>query len=101
MSDFQRSPALLFLAALFALGVGLVHVMAHNLWTDPLAILVSLIGWLAVVKGILLLAVPEAMMSVAAAAATSSRVRIYGIAMLILSLVLLVLGLTGRATAGA
>ena len=99
MADFERSPALVFLAALLALIIGLVQVMLHNLWTDPTAILVSLIGWLAILKGILLLAAPEGVMKFAAASAASpSRVRIYGVVVLILAVILLALGLLGRAS---
>ena len=102
MADFQRSPALIFMTAIFALMIGLVQVALHNIWTDPTAIIVSAIGWLAVVKGVLLLAAPEGLMAFAAAASASpSRVRFYGIAILILAIVLLALGLMGRATVSA
>jgi hypothetical protein len=99
MADFERSPGLLFLAAILALGIGLIQVMFHNLWTDPTAIIVSLIGWLAIVKGIVLMAIPEPVMKLATrAAASPSTVRVYGVLILILAIVLLVLGLGGRAT---
>jgi hypothetical protein len=99
MADFERSPGLVFLAAILALGIGLIQVMFHNLWTDPTAIIVSLIGWLAIVKGIVLMAIPEPVMKLAASSAASpSTVRLYGVLILILAIVLLVLGLGGRAT---
>jgi hypothetical protein len=79
--------------------IGLVQVALHNLWTDPTAIIVSAIGWLAIVKGVLLLAAPEGIMAFAASASSSpSRVRLYGVVVLILAIVLLALGLMGRAT---
>ncbi|HEV7693937.1 MAG TPA: hypothetical protein VGO52_24095 [Hyphomonadaceae bacterium] len=99
MADFERSPGLLFIAAIIALGIGLIQVMFHNLWTDPTAIIVSAIGWLAIVKGIVLMAIPEPIMKLAASSANSpSTVRLYGVLILILAIVLLVLGLGGRAT---
>ena len=98
MADFERSPGLLFLAAILALGIGLLQVMFHNLWTDPTAIIVSLIGWLAIIKGIVLLAIPEPLMKLAMAVSSPSTVRLYGVAILVLAIVLLVLGLAGRAT---
>lgn len=97
MQDFERSPALAFMTALFALLIGLIQVTLHNLWTDPTAVIVSLIGWLAIVKGVVLIAIPEAVLRFTAAISTPSRVRIYGVAVLILSVVLLALGLLGRA----
>jgi hypothetical protein len=100
MADFEKSPGLLFITAIFALGLGLIQVMFHNLWTDPTAIIVSLIGWLAIIKGIVLIAIPEPIMKIAAnSAASPSTVRLYGVMILILAIVLLVLGLGGRATA--
>jgi hypothetical protein len=102
MADFERSPGLLFITAIFALGIGLIQVMIHNLWTDPTAIIVSLIGWLAIIKGIVLMAVPEPLMKLAAgSAAKPATVRLYGVMILILAIVLLVLGLSGRATVSA
>jgi len=99
MADFERSPGLLFITAIFALGIGLIQVMFHNLWTDPTAIIVSLIGWLAILKGIVLIAIPEPVMKLAASSANSpSTVRLYGVLILILAIILLVLGLAGRAT---
>jgi hypothetical protein len=100
MADFEKSPGLLFITAIFALGIGLIQVMFHNLWTDPTAIIVSAIGWLAILKGIVLMAIPEPIMKLAASSAASpSIVRIYGVMILIFAIVLLVLGLAGKATA--
>jgi hypothetical protein len=97
--DFEKSRGLLFITAILALGIGLIQVMFHNLWTDPTAIIVSAVGWLAIIKGIVLIAIPEPIMKLAASAAGSpSTVRLYGVLILILAIVLLVLGLSGRAT---
>lgn len=99
MTDFERSPGLLFITAVFALVLGLLQVMFHNIWRDPTSVLVSLIGWLAIVKGIVLIALPEPVMRLAAKyAASTSTVRLYGVLILVLAIVLLVLGLGGRAT---
>lgn len=99
MADFERSPGLLFLAAMFALILGLIQVMFHNIWRDPTSIIVSAIGWLAIIKGIVLIALPEPVMRLAAkGAASTATVRLYGVLVLILAIVLLVLGLGGRAT---
>ena len=42
-------------AFVFALGAAMVAV--HNLWTGPLAIVVSLVGWGALIEGVLMLAI--------------------------------------------
>jgi hypothetical protein len=99
IADFERSAGLSFVTALFALTLGLVLVMAHSLWTDPAAVLVSLFGWIVLVKGILLLAAPEGLFKFAtASASSSSRIRIWGIAALVLAAVFLAIGFAGRAS---
>lgn len=99
IADFERSPALVFLGALLALVMGITLVMLHNLWTDPAAILVSLLGWVILVKGIFVAAAPEGLMKFAAAAASSpARVRVWGVVALILAAAYLAIGFAGRAS---
>jgi hypothetical protein len=100
IADFERSPGLVFIAALFALILGLVMVMIHNLWTDIAAILVSLSGWIVLIKGILLLAAPEGLLRfVGASASSPARIRLWGVGALVLAALFLVLGVASRATA--
>ena len=99
LADFERSPGLTFLGALLALILGLLMVTAHNLWSDIAAILVSLFGWIVLIKGILLLASPEGPLKFGAASASSpARVRLWGIAALFLAAIFLVLGAASRAS---
>ncbi|HEX5006516.1 MAG TPA: hypothetical protein VFV70_05355 [Hyphomonadaceae bacterium] len=99
LDDFERSPAITFIGALFALILGLVMVMVHNLWTDFGAILVSLFGWIVLIKGILLLAAPEGLLRFATASGSSpARIRLWGVAALVLAALFLVIGLASRAT---
>jgi hypothetical protein len=99
LSEFEASPGLTFMAALFALILGLVMVMVHNLWTDIAAIIVTLFGWIVLVKGILLLATPDGLLRFAAASASSpARIRLWGIAALVLAAIFLIIGAASRAT---
>lgn len=50
------------MAGVFAVFFGLIVVNLHNVWTTLPASLVSLTGWLALLKGILYLVLPEAQM---------------------------------------
>ena len=45
--------------------LGLIVVAVHQVWTNPLAIIVSALGWLLVVRGVLLLVFPAAFISAA------------------------------------
>jgi hypothetical protein len=101
IDDFERLPGLAFMAALFALFLGLGLVMLHNLWTDPTAMIVSFLGWLVLVKGLLLLAAPSGLLAFAVAAASSPLwVRFYGFILLVLGAFLLAFGLLGHANPG-
>jgi hypothetical protein len=98
-ADFERSPALAFLAAIFAIVLGLFLIVLHALWTDAPAILVSLLGWVILAKGILLLAAPEGLLKLAASF-SPNIVRMWGVIALVLGAIYLAIGLTGHALVG-
>lgn len=58
---FLDQPALAYLGGLLAMGLGLPIVVLHGAWGNALDTVVSVVGWLAVVKGAVLLIWPEAM----------------------------------------
>jgi hypothetical protein len=55
IKEFAASPALGYLAGILAFAIGAAIVAAHNRWGTPLEIVVSLIGWAALVEGVLML----------------------------------------------
>jgi hypothetical protein len=59
-----HTPTLLLLVGLIALGVGLAMVLAHNVWSGGLLpVVVTLIGWLILLRGLVLLFLPAAMVA--------------------------------------
>ncbi len=52
------------LGGLYALFVGLVIVVLHNLWVADLRVVVTILGWLAVASGVVMLLAPEVYMMV-------------------------------------
>jgi hypothetical protein len=51
-----RSPGLVLLSGIFALSVGLAMILSHNIWSGgALPIVVTIIGWLSMLKGLVLL----------------------------------------------
>ena len=51
-----QNPSLTLLLGLMTLGASLAMVLAHNLWwSGPLALIITLIGWLALIKSLLFL----------------------------------------------
>lgn len=56
------NPMATFLLGLFTLLAGLAIVLAHNLWSGgPLRVIVTLLGWLTLIKGLLFLFLPPQM----------------------------------------
>lgn len=98
IADFERSPGLTLVTAIFTLFLGLALIVIHNHWTDLVAGLVSLMGWIILIKSLLLLAAPAGLLKFGVAASSSpGRVRLWGVIVLILGAIFLALGLLGRA----
>ena len=53
-------PGLLWVSGMLTFVSGLAIVLGHNVWDDPAAAVVSLLGWVATIKGAALLLVPAA-----------------------------------------
>ena len=62
-ADFVENTAILYIGGIMALVVGLLIVMFHNTWTKGLSVIITVIGWIALIKGILILVLPKAMIS--------------------------------------
>ncbi len=55
-----RNPPLLMFIEMLGLAAGLAMVVGHNIWTGgALPIVVTLVGWLMVIRGAVLLALPQ------------------------------------------
>ncbi len=90
MEEFRASGALTYLAAMLALILGAVIVLSHNVWTGPAAILVTLIGWGALIEGLWLLAAPARFLDLVAPLAANARLlRGFGAFTVLLGVVLL------------
>jgi hypothetical protein len=59
-----HNTTLLLLVGLIALGIGLAMVLAHDLWSGGAApVVVTLIGWLVLLRGLVLLFLPVSMVA--------------------------------------
>ena len=59
-----RSPPLVLLAGVFAVAVGLAMVIDHNVLSGgALPVVVTLVGWASIIKGVVVLALPTRQMS--------------------------------------
>jgi ribose/xylose/arabinose/galactoside ABC-type transport system permease subunit len=59
VNEIMRTPPLLMLSAIIALAMGLALVIGHNIWTGgALPLIVTLIGWASLFKGLVFLFIP-------------------------------------------
>ena len=95
LDEFERSPALTFVTGFAAFAVGAAINLGHHHWTDPLAIIVSAIGWIALIEGVMLMVCPKALLRVSRGIVRNQK--LISILAAGIGLVLIVIGLTGRA----
>jgi hypothetical protein len=79
----SRDPALIFLSGILLLVAGLAIVRAHNVWTGGWPILVTILGWLAVLSGLLRMFFPSRLAAIAAGLGQSTGL-IIGVAIVFL-----------------
>lgn len=73
MAEFAESRALIYLSGSIALITGIVVVQFHNLWVADWRVIITVIGWLSVWKGIIRLLYPQIVRRVGRRFADSSR----------------------------
>ena len=87
MKEAMRSYLLPYFDGAIALIVGLLIVLSHNLWDSLLETLVSLVGWIAVVEGILMMLLPQKTISRMMEAFMGAQMaRLMGVASVVLGL---------------
>lgn len=61
----SENPLVLFLIGTFELTAGLIIVLAHNDWVNNWTVLVTIAGWIFLVRGILRLVFPRCILKIA------------------------------------
>jgi hypothetical protein len=59
LTSFFGNPALVFITAAFILFAGVFVVANHQYWTSPSAVIISLFGWLLVLRALALMLFPK------------------------------------------
>jgi hypothetical protein len=57
--EFLKSRALIYIAGLLALVPGLALVLTHNVWAADWRIVITLLGWLALIGGVFRIVFPQ------------------------------------------
>ena len=94
IDEIARPPALVLITGLVTFTIGATLVSIHNLWTDALAVVVTLIGWLALIEGLILLAAPGPFL--AAVRPLARWQRPLSLAAAVFGALLIIAGFTGR-----
>ena len=94
IEELERSPAFGLSAAFLAILFGAFVIHFHRSWGDSLAILVSVVGWVAFIEGLVLLGLPH--LYVRIARPVMRHARAWGLFALVLGAFLIAGGLTAR-----
>src|SRR6476646_9596251 len=95
MDEFERSPSLSFITGFMVFVIGGVMIMSHHHWTDLLADIVSLIAWIALIEGLLIMIVAKPLLVFFRPVVVNQRaISLFAV---LFGIVLIALGLTGRA----
>jgi hypothetical protein len=96
--QFLSSYALIYLSGLLALPVGIAIVLAHNVWVGDWRVFITILGWLAIIGGIVRIVFPQFVQHVGGALMhTAAMPVIAGIVMLVLGGVLAYFGYRSNA----
>ena len=95
MEEFERSPSLAFVTGFVVFVIGGVMIMNHHHWTDLLAMIVSAIAWIALVEGLLIMIVARPLLIFFRPVVVNQRM--ISLFAATFGIVLIILGLTGRA----
>lgn len=57
--DFLATPALVAISGCFSLILGLVILVPHNLWVAKWPVIITIVGWIVLLQGIMRLFFPE------------------------------------------
>ena len=59
VDDFEKSPGLTMLAGMLTVIMGMFLIEFHNIWVKDWTVLITIIGWIALIKGVAFIAFPQ------------------------------------------
>ena len=94
MTDLANSKGLAWTLGIVTFLAGAVTVSLYNVWSSSWEVLVSIIGWLLLIKGVFITLFPNASIPFYRKVASNSLLVISGVIAIIIGVILLYLGLT-------
>ena len=89
VEESVQNKGMMFMWGILALLIGAVIVVFNNAWTSGLALLVTILGWLALIKGTFILLFPGVAASLYKKCGKSGMLVVAGVVIAVLGLVLL------------
>ena len=91
--DFVENSFALYFGGIIALAIGYLILAFHNTWTRDWSVIITIVGWLALIKGILILIQPKIIVVLSKAMAKKeSLLRIEAVVIILAGLALAFLG---------
>jgi len=92
-TNFVENTACLYYGGVMAIVVGFLLVTFHNTWTKDISVIITILGWMALAKGVLILVGPKLMISLTKAMVEKEKfIKIEAIIIIIAGLGLAFLG---------
>lgn len=65
ITSFKNSPGLSLIAGIIGLGIGVFLIYFHNIWVANWPVLITILGWIALIEGFVYIAFPKALFAMA------------------------------------
>lgn len=95
VNEFKTSSALSYIGGFGAFAFGVALLLAHNAWDNFLAVVINLIAWAGIIKGLVLLGYPKPLYAFADTVLEAPPFRVFIAIVMVIGGLLLGLGLTG------
>jgi len=93
LNEFATSPALLHLSGIMAVVVGFLLVTFHNVWVLDWTVIITIFGWLSLIKGLMLMALQGVYGKIFDyMSKRTTFLKVYSVLVLLLGIFFLVLG---------
>jgi len=95
IDDLIKNPGVMYLGGAIALVVGFLIATYHNLWVKDWRVLITVFGWIALLKGIMLLVFPKSAMNLSVGMLKKENFMVWGAVTLILGIIVGYFGFFG------
>jgi predicted MFS family arabinose efflux permease len=83
VEDFEKSQGLTFISGFMTLVMGMLLVHYHNIWVKDWTVLITIVAWMSLLKGIMLIVFPQ---SISSFKGLYKNTRMWGIFMIAIGL---------------